>query len=307
MSDYISTDNSGSLWIADTGTVTATTSTTLSGTGTELKIYAGSGGGEGEGKEPVTRKEISAKLYFKFVNSKLTKLQVKNLSKRISKLKELADDAELIGQQALYEDLTRRMALAIREQEVCLLGYDRFCLRKDIDKFRYIVREKTIDFKPLENFPRSIPKRIQNKIKHVQSKGLFDQYWVLFNNLAKEEKKTTAQKIREKDPILFGKFKYDLEDRFFYVTDWVDEHCDLTLDKFITELDKAKVGEEYGVKKLPNKISDKELEQIKKDVLDRQKAIESTNTRNYRTLAAEQEAKAKAKRRKPWWARIFGA
>ena len=40
---------------------------------------------------------------------------------------------------------------------------------------------------------------------------------------------------RDKDPILFGVFKNDtnVADRFYFLGDWVDEYCDLTLDKMI--------------------------------------------------------------------------
>ena len=47
------------------------------------------------------------------------------------------------------------------------------------------------------------------------------------------------QEHKEKDPIVFGIFT-DKEniftlDRLYYVADWVDEYCDLTLDKLVEE------------------------------------------------------------------------
>lgn len=45
---------------------------------------------------------------------------------------------------------------------------------------------------------------------------------------------------REKDPILFGAFldreKNAINERFYYIGDWVDDYCDLTLDKMVAEM-----------------------------------------------------------------------
>lgn len=50
----------------------------------------------------------------------------------------------------------------------------------------------------------------------------------------KEERKIAAEK-KDKDPILFGTFQDRKQkvcvDRFYYLGDWVDEYCDLTLDQ----------------------------------------------------------------------------
>ena len=51
----------------------------------------------------------------------------------------------------------------------------------------------------------------------------------------------TAKEIEKaKDPILFGVIKES--NKLFYVGDWIDEHCDLTLEKFleVMEMETAK-------------------------------------------------------------------
>ena len=58
--------------------------------------------------------------------------------------------------------------------------------------------------------------------------------------IAKKETRRVQAERREKDPILFGTFQNEeskfILDRFYYIADWVDEYCDLTLDKLINEL-----------------------------------------------------------------------
>jgi hypothetical protein len=66
-----------------------------------------------------------------------------------------------------------------------------------------------------------------------------------------KETKKVAKERRDKDPILFGAFKTDdknniPEDRFFYIGDWVDDFCDLTLKEMLTQYEASeKVGAKY--------------------------------------------------------------
>lgn len=61
--------------------------------------------------------------------------------------------------------------------------------------------------------------------------GIFDNYVVLHYD---PEKKgfalTEIEKKSKKDPILFGVMKG--RRILYYVGDWIDDYCDLTLDKF---------------------------------------------------------------------------
>ena len=68
---------------------------------------------------------------------------------------------------------------------------------------------------------------------------IFDNYCILHYD---PEKKSYAQTIEEqkretqkrRDPILFGLIRGS--NKLYYITDWVDEFCDLTLDKFVETL-----------------------------------------------------------------------
>lgn len=88
---------------------------------------------------------------------------------------------------------------------------------------------------------REVPDDLVEVIE--KTKDIFDEFYVVFTDYTgKEERKVTKER-RDKDPILFGVFKNktNVSDRFYFLGDWVDEYCDLTLDKMIAEY-KEKTG-----------------------------------------------------------------
>ncbi|HXN74858.1 MAG TPA: hypothetical protein VN855_00005, partial [Candidatus Acidoferrum sp.] len=200
---------------------------------------------------------------------------------------------------ALYETLSKMLVVAVRESEAAACGYDVFVNQKDVTKFMGLVTEddtshkNPVFFKKLEEFPRALPAKIQKTVKSVQSKGLFDELWVLYLDYSGEEIKSTKEKIREKDPILFGKFSYD-DQRLYFVADWIDEYCDLTLSKFVDEM-KQNDGE-YETSSM-GEITPEYLERIKEEIKERDIRMKNVNSQNYRDKMAEED-RAEIKRLK---------
>ena len=153
MNEFTITDNIGNSWLLGGASTSLTSSgfgysvshMTPTGTGVEFKVAA-------KGK-----KEIGATLYLKFVKSKLTKVQVGTAKKRLAKLQKLVAYSKEMGQQALYEELAKEVAILVKEAEIVAAGIDTTVGWKDISKFMNIVRDKVILWKPLEQFPRVIP------------------------------------------------------------------------------------------------------------------------------------------------------
>lgn len=274
-------------------------------------------------------KRISPKLYFSYVKSKLNKTQLKKLKSRLRKLQSLVRNAAEHGQTALYEEFTRMLVVAVRESEAAACGYDVYIEKKDIEKFMNKVTESEssvknpVKFRKLEEFPRPVPDKIGKIIKSVQSKKLFDELHVLYLDYTEEKIKSTKEKIREKDPVLLGKFSYD-SNRYFFIADWIDEYCDLTLGKFV---DKLKEGDqEYDTKKIED-ITPEYLERIKQEMKEREERLKSAGMNNFRDKMAEEDEAAKArakwreeaskeeghenlvdpiqKAKKPWYKRFF--
>lgn len=249
------------------------------------------------------QKRIGPRLYFNYVKSKLTKTQQKNLKARLQKLQALVRNAQDLGQLAAYESFSKMLLVAVRESEAAACGYDVFVTREDVTKFIDIVsesdedRKRIVHFKTLEEFPRPIPANIQKKVKALQTKGIFDKLHVLYLDYSGEKVKSTKEKIREKDPIIFGQFSYD-DNRLYFIADWVDEYCDLTLSDFVDALKEK--DEAYDTSKV-EEITPEYLERIKAEIKDREDRLRNTNPSNWRNNMSEEDRLAeKAKDRAKW-------
>lgn len=249
-----------------------------------------------------TEKQISPSLYIKYVKSKFTETQRKRLDARLSKLKKMIPYAKEMGQFALYEELAKELALILKEIELEALGVTRSCTRADVDKFMNIVKDKVILFENLEDFPRVIPKKIQAQVKKV--KPAFTGLKVLYVDYTdtKKQLKTTSQKIQEKDPILFGYTSLN-PDKLYYVADWVDEYCDLSLDKFISQL--RLTDGEFSLDEI-KELKEEDFKQIVDDIVAKDKALKETNSSNWREKVRIEErekllAQVTVPAKKPWW------
>lgn len=89
----------------------------------------------------------------------------------------------------------------------------------------------------LTNSDKEIPTLVDN------AKYWLQVYFKLKDYEDLEEQGKVEEERRSKDPILFGVFQDNQSrtviDRFYYLGDWVDEYCDLTLDKMVNESQKV--------------------------------------------------------------------
>lgn len=152
------------------------------------------------------------------------------------------------GQKKALERLLFLKECVPKERELLKLGVNQFIYKDDVLEFlqRREIKESDIKLIELKDYVRPIPDEILEIKK--QTEGLFDMYYVMFTDysgtIEKEALRTKAIKTKEKDPILFGTFQridksksmseWSINDRLYVLGDWVDEYCDLTLDKFIS-------------------------------------------------------------------------
>lgn len=78
---------------------------------------------------------------------------------------------------------------------------------------------------------------------------VFDNYCILHYDPEKKSYQMTVEerereRIKKNDPILFGILRGSRD--LYYIADWIDETCDLTLDKFIKTLDEKEENFEIG-------------------------------------------------------------
>lgn len=132
-------------------------------------------------------------------------------------------------------------------------------------------------------------------LTRAQQRNLFTDYFVLYHPAAEEKKAlTTADKIKAKDPIIFGVLKCQ-PDIFYFVADWEDEHCDLTLTKLVDDL--KTLEQDYALEEV-RVPTDNDVEKLRAEVMRRVELVETTNSGNY-----VQREKAERQAEKSWAAR----
>lgn len=178
---------------------------------------------------------ITPQILFKIAKDSLQEVEREKLKEKLEGFAKIFNITAKTGQLALNESAMENITRIARKLEVATLGYSKFVEENAIKSFLY--KCDFAFFKPFTEFPRLVPDDVLKKLHEAQSKGVFDEFWVLYLDYSKQKIKSTAQKVKEKDPILFGKVLSDDTD-LFYIADWIDEYCDLTLDKFVVEMKK---------------------------------------------------------------------
>lgn len=107
--------------------------------------------------------------------------------------------------------------------------------------------EKGVRLDYIKNFTRNIPDEVFDKKVKADSLLVFDNYCVLYYDPdLKSYKMTKEEEERERrkkaDPILFGMINGSRN--LYYISDWIDDYCDLTLEEFIkvSGLDKKEIS-----------------------------------------------------------------
>ncbi len=200
-------------------------------------------------------KEMTPTEYFETLKDKKKKTSDEDLKNFYNGALQTVEKLKTTGQKRLIEKLRFLVDCVEKEREIVKLGINTFVDRTDIEEYIDNIANDAVKIIELENYPRNIPDDIVDII--AQTKPYFDQMYVLFTDYTGEVERQVEKDRMEKDPILFGTFQkrseirspmpdnsaYVISDRFYYLGDWVDEYCDLTMDKFIREVGKEKLIE----------------------------------------------------------------
>ena len=204
-----------------------------------------------------SKKQITDEELIRFNNVCIEKLQKYLITEQLDACKKI---------KFLVDTVTR-------EQKLLKFGIDTYVFFNDLAQYIDNVKDKQISVIELSRYEREIPDEIIDTISICKENKLFDEYIVVFTDYNKEMSKKTKKQDREKDPILFGMFYDKTVDvacpRFYYLGDWIDEHCDLTLEKMLSV-----IGEDKGYK------IDKPIQSIE-ELNDKLSALEkNVNTRD---------------------------
>ena len=181
--------------------------------------------------------KLTPQEYFDVIKDKKNHITDEQLADVYDNCLELLAKYKITGQTKGIKKLLFHLECIEKEREIVKLGIDTFVYRDDIEFYIDNVASDVVKIIEIENYEREIPDEIVEIIGQVKDK--FDQLYIVFTDYTGKVERQVQEERRSKDPILFGTFQDNATksviDRFYYLGDWVDEYCDLTLDKMVNE------------------------------------------------------------------------
>lgn len=183
-------------------------------------------------------KELNPSEYFDIVKARKQTVTDADLARIYDNCLELLNKYRITGQTAAMRKLIFHLQTIQVEREIVKMGITTFIYRDDIEEYIDRVAKDTVKIIELERYEREIPDEIVAIIAQVKDK--FDQLYILFTDYTGKVERQVEKERRQKDPILFGTFQNEATetviDRFYFLGDWEDKYCDLTLDKMVNEV-----------------------------------------------------------------------
>lgn len=209
---------------------------------------------------------------FTELKSSLSKMTDEDASEMLSRISELTDSAKRAGQDQMLKTLKLQYDWSVKEiTDIVPAGYDTFLNIEDINDAIAVLNENNIRrllFTDVRNYTHSIPEDSANKIN--EAKKVFDRVYILHTDFSGKDRKETEEVRKEKDPVAFGTLISDVNGRkvqnphYYFITDWEDEYCDLTLAKLVDEY-KTATSKVLPVKEALDELSAKFSELEEKD------------------------------------------
>ena len=202
-------------------------------------------------KEIKENNEISPSQYFDYLKGAKQNINNEQLKESYGVFLKLGEKYTKTGQKESFKKLCFLANTLIKEEHLIELGVTTYVYKDKIEEYIENVASKTVKIVELSRYMREIPDELIEVIE--KTRGIFDEFYVVFTDYTGKEERKVDKERRDKDPILFGCFKNDrnVGDRFYFLGDWVDEYCDLTLDKMIDEYKSDKGYSPVITEKIP--------------------------------------------------------
>lgn len=203
-------------------------------------------------------REYTPDEYFHIIKERRQNITDADLQKIYDNCLELLNKYRITGQSKGARKLLFHLDCIEKEREIVAAGVDTFIYRDDIEEYIDHIAKDVVKIIELENYEREIPDEIVHVIEAVG--GKFDKLYVLFTDYTGRVERRVEREKRSVDPILFGTFQdaknRAVVDRFYYLGDWEDEHCDLTLDKLVGDVKTAKQRDITHTIKTPQDLAE---------------------------------------------------
>lgn len=197
--------------------------------------------------------ELTPTAYFEDVKGRMNNITSEKIKGIYENALKIAKTFIITKQAKAAKKLVLYLDSIEKEMKVIDAGFTKYVLRQDVELYMDKVAKQVVKIVSLGEYERIIPDDVIEKISNIPD-GLFDEMYVIFTDYTGKEEKKVAKEKRDKDPILFGAILRDgyVTERMYFIADWVDEYCDLTLDKMVEEFKNAD-------EKVKNKAANKDM------------------------------------------------
>jgi hypothetical protein len=182
--------------------------------------------------------KITATEYFVTLKAKKENIDDEKLDAFYNQCLSLVKKYKITGQKEALKRLIFYIDCVEKERKAIANGFTKYIQREDVSEYIDIVGDRVVKVIELERFERDIPDDVVEKI--AIAKDIFDELYVIYTDYTGKDEKKVEKQRREKDPIVIGIFldkkNRVINNRFYFIVDWVDEYCDLTLDRMIVEM-----------------------------------------------------------------------
>ena len=191
-------------------------------------------------KEIEEKDKITPSQYFDFLKGAKNTITTEALKNSYEAFVKLGEKYQRLGQVESLKKLCFLADTLVKEEKLIEMGVTTYIYKDTIEDYIENVADKTVKIIELSRYMREIPDELIDTIE--KTKPLFDEFYVVFTDYTGKEERKVEKERRDKDPILFGVFKNqtNVADRFYFLGDWVDEYCDLTLDKMVEQYKEKK-------------------------------------------------------------------
>lgn len=196
--------------------------------------------------------DVTPSQYFNLLKGMKHDLDNTSVDSVIMSTKRLIGTAVATGQKKMADKLATKMQLLLKERNAVEKGYKTVVNRTDIQAWiASIVKQDSksntvspIVCSELKDYTHEIPPEVIEKL--VDARDVFEKFLIIHTDYTGETKRTVEKEKRDKDPVLFGLFMVKTDsgnlapsEHFFFIADWIDEYCDLTLEQLLKETEKV--------------------------------------------------------------------
>ena len=181
---------------------------------------------------------LSPSEYFEKIKGKMVEETSENVAKIYDVAVKQMKRFIVTGQKTAAKDLYTRCLYLEKEMNLLDTGITKYVERKEIENYIDNVADDCVVVTTMSDYDRIIPDEIIDVVAEVMD--IFDEFYIVFTDYTGEKRSKVEKERREKDPILFGNIYVDgrVSQKMYFIGDWIDEYCDLTLDKMVSEIAK---------------------------------------------------------------------